>query len=58
MPGSVAASDPELAASAFMSEVIGGPVRYTVSGNFLSEREMAQRIAFTVKLFVEGVRTR
>ena len=58
LPDSVAASDPELAATAFMSEVIGGPVRYAVSGNFLSEREMAQRIAFTVKLFVEGVRTR
>ena len=58
VPGSVAALNPEQTATAFMSEVMSGPVRYTVSGNFLSDRQIDQRIAFTVKLFIEGVKTR
>lgn len=57
VPGSVAHSDPEMAGAAFMSQVIGGPVRYAVSGNFLSERQIERRLAFTVKLFIEGVKT-
>jgi len=56
-PGSIAASNPEQAAAAFMSEVVGGPVRFAVSGNFMSERKIEERIAFTVRLFIEGVKT-
>lgn len=55
-PGSIAYSNPEQAAAAFMSEVVGGPVRFAVSGNFMTERQIEQRIAFTVKLFIEGVK--
>lgn len=57
-PGSTAHSDPEMAAAAFMSQVVGGPVRFAVSGNFLSDRQIEKRLAFTVKLFIEGVKTR
>ena len=40
-----------------MSMVIGGPVRMIVSGMNMTDDEIEERITFTVRLFVEGVRT-
>jgi AcrR family transcriptional regulator len=57
IPGSVAHDRPETAAAAFMSMVVGGPLRIVVSGNYFSEEEIADRISFTVRLFLEGVKT-
>jgi TetR/AcrR family transcriptional repressor of mexJK operon len=48
----------EMAASAFLSLVVGGPVRVIVSGNRLEPADLEDRIAFSVKLFLDGVRSR
>ena len=53
-PDSAAHNRSDLAASAFMSMVIGGPVRMLVTGMPLSASEIDDRIAFSVRLFVEG----
>ena len=53
-PHSAAHNRSDLAASAFMSMVIGGPVRMLVTGMPLSASEIDDRIAFSVRLFVEG----
>lgn len=53
--GSIAVERPEMAARLFMSMVVGGPVRIIVSGNFLSQEEIDDRIAFAVRLFLNGV---
>ncbi len=57
LPGTAAHDRPELAAASFMSMVIGGPVRMIVSGMNMTDDEIEERITFTVRLFVEGVRT-
>ncbi len=57
LPGTAAYDRPELAAASFMSMVIGGPVRMIVSGRTMTNDEIEERIAFTVRLFVEGIRT-
>lgn len=56
--GAVCVARPDMAANMFMSMVVGGPVRIIVSGNLLSEAEIEDRIAFAVRLFLNGVRTR
>ena len=56
--GAVCVDRPEMAANVFMSMVVGGPVRIIVSGNPLSQDAIEDRIAFSVKLFLDGVRTR
>jgi TetR/AcrR family transcriptional regulator, mexJK operon transcriptional repressor len=47
-----------MAASAFLSLVVGGPVRIVVSGNRLDPGDLEDRISFSVALFMNGVRTR
>lgn len=56
--GAVCVERPEMAANVFMSMVVGGPVRFIVSGHPLSEAEIEDRIAYAVNLFLNGVRSR
>ncbi len=56
--GAVCVDQPEMAANVFMSMVVGGPVRLIVSGNSLSQPEIEARIDFSVRLFLNGVRSR
>lgn len=52
----VCVDQPEMAANAFMSMVVGGPVRMSVSGNALSNEAIDALINFNVRLFLNGVR--
>jgi AcrR family transcriptional regulator len=56
--GAISVARLRMAASAFLSMVVGGPVRIMVSGNRLGPAELEDRIAFTVALFLNGVRAR
>jgi TetR/AcrR family transcriptional regulator, mexJK operon transcriptional repressor len=56
--GTLAISDPQRAAVAFLSLVVSGPARVIVSGNVLDQREINRRIRFAVELFLNGVRPR
>jgi TetR/AcrR family transcriptional regulator, mexJK operon transcriptional repressor len=56
--GAVCVGDPIMAANAFMSLVIGGPVRIIGSGNVISEDEIDSRILFSVRLFLDGATPR
>jgi TetR/AcrR family transcriptional regulator, mexJK operon transcriptional repressor len=56
--GAVCVDQPEMAANVFMSMVVGGPVRLIVSGNPLSQPAIDARIDFSVRLFLNGVRSR
>jgi TetR/AcrR family transcriptional regulator, mexJK operon transcriptional repressor len=56
--GQIAPTDSALAASAFMSMVISGQVRSIVSGRALAEAEIDQKIYFTVRLLLDGLRPR
>jgi AcrR family transcriptional regulator len=54
----LAVTDPVMAANVFLSMVVGGPVRIIVSGLRLSPRQIEARIAFAVRLFLDGARAR
>ena len=54
----MALDDPAMTARVLLSMAVSGPVRIIVSGNALDETEIAARIAFAVKLFVNGARPR
>ena len=54
--GSVSIDRPEMAANVFMSMVVGGPVRILVSGNHMSQAEINDRVAYAVRLFLNGVK--
>jgi TetR/AcrR family transcriptional repressor of mexJK operon len=56
--GRLCIDDPRMAANGFMSLVVGGPVRIIVSGNPLDQSEIEARIAFAVRLFLNGARSR
>lgn len=56
--GRLAIREPEKAAVTFMSMVVSGPVRIIVSGNYLSDEEIDERIRFAVRLFLDGARPR
>ncbi len=56
--GRLALGEPAMAANVFMSMVVSGPVRIIVSGNPLTEKEIDERIAFAVSLFLNGARPR
>ncbi|MGF7234368.1 MAG: TetR/AcrR family transcriptional regulator [Frankia sp.] len=56
--GQVAPTNPELAASAFMSMVVGGQVRTIVSGHLPTRRELDEKVRFTVHLLLDGLRSR
>ena len=50
--------EPRRAAAAFLSLVVGGPARIILSGQALDEQEIATRIRFAVRLFLDGARPR
>lgn len=56
--GNLAVDDPMAAANAFMSMVVTGPVRFILAASPLSPRELSKRVAFGVRLFLDGARPR
>jgi len=56
--GTLAITDPLLAANVFMSMVVGGPVRFIVSGQPLAPAAAEARMRFAVRLFLDGARAR
>jgi AcrR family transcriptional regulator len=53
--GQLNVTEPQRAAAAFLSLVVGGPARIIVSGNKLDDREIETHIRFAVGLFLRGV---
>jgi AcrR family transcriptional regulator len=51
-------TEPQHAATAFLSLVVGGPARVIVSGNKLEATQIEKHIRFAVGLFLNGVRRR
>jgi len=56
--GEINVTEPQRAATAFLSLAIGGPARIIVSGNKLDDTQIEQHIRFAVDLFLVGVRPR
>lgn len=56
--GNLALDDPFAAANAFMSMVVTGPVRYILAASPLPPEELEKRVAFGVRLFLDGARPR
>ncbi len=56
--GNLALDDPFAAANAFMSMVVTGPVRYILAASPLPAEELEKRVAFGVRLFLDGARPR
>ncbi|WP_159867494.1 TetR/AcrR family transcriptional regulator [Novosphingobium sp. 9U] len=56
--GRLVIDQPMLAANTFMSMVVGGPVRFITSGHPLEPDEIEARVAFAVRLFLQGARPR
>lgn len=56
--GTLALDDPLAAANAFMSLVVTGPVKFILAGLPLPEAEVGSRVAFGVRLFLDGARRR
>ena len=56
--GRLAIAEPDQAANVFMSMVVSGPVRIIVSGNALTGPEIEERVAYAVRLFLDGARPR
>ena len=56
--GGLQIEDPQIAAAAFLSMVIGGPTRAIVLGGPVDEAALETRIAICVRMFLNGVRSR
>jgi TetR/AcrR family transcriptional repressor of mexJK operon len=56
--GQISPTDSGLAASAFMSMVVGGQVRAIVSGRLPTPAEMDKKVHFAVQLLLDGLRPR
>jgi TetR/AcrR family transcriptional repressor of mexJK operon len=56
--GQIGPTDAKLAASAFMSMVVGGQVRTIVSGRMPKRAEVDRKVRFTVRLLLDGLRPR
>jgi AcrR family transcriptional regulator len=56
--GNLAIEDADQAANVFMSMVVSAPVRFITSGIPLPDDELQERVAFAVRLFLEGARPR
>jgi AcrR family transcriptional regulator len=56
--GAIKMSKPDIAATAFLSMVVGGPTRAIVWGSPVDERGLEERIRFCVRLFLDGARPR
>ncbi|WP_317931923.1 TetR/AcrR family transcriptional regulator [Halioxenophilus sp. WMMB6] len=50
--------DPDKAATAFLSLVVGGPARLIVMGGTMDEAEVESRVQFSVDLFLNGLLSR
>ncbi len=53
--GEINVTEPQRAATAFLSLVVGGPARLIVAGQKPDHAEIAQHIRFAVGLFLRGV---
>ena len=53
--GTINVIEPQRAATAFLSLVVGGPARIIVSGNRLDDAEIEKHVRFAVGLFLFGV---
>jgi TetR/AcrR family transcriptional regulator, mexJK operon transcriptional repressor len=53
--GNITPINPDLAASAFMSMVVGGQVRGIVGGHPPTEKELDEKVRFTVRLLLDGL---
>jgi TetR/AcrR family transcriptional repressor of mexJK operon len=53
--GKINVTDPQRAATAFLSLVVGGPARIIVSGNKLEDAEVEKHVRFAVGLFLRGI---
>jgi len=56
--GKIAPTNPDMAASAFMSMVVGGQVRSLVGGQSLTPSEIDERLNFSIDLLLNGLRPR
>jgi hypothetical protein len=56
--GTVSVAKPEIAATAFLSMVVGGPLRAVVWGKAIEPAALEERIRFCVRLFLDGARPR
>lgn len=56
--GTIAPIDTDQAARAFMSMVVGGQVRSIVAGRPPSAAQLEERVGFTVRLLLDGLRPR
>jgi AcrR family transcriptional regulator len=56
--GTITVTEPQRAAAAFLSLVVGGPTRLIVSGNALDDAETETHIRFAVDLFLRGISRR
>lgn len=56
--GELSVEDPEIAAAAFLSMVVGGPARTIWLGGPVDEAALKRRIGVTVRMFLNGVRPR
>lgn len=56
--GNIVTENSERAAVAFMSMVVGAPARSLVAGGHIAPAELDERIRFSVRLFLNGVRPR
>jgi TetR/AcrR family transcriptional repressor of mexJK operon len=56
--GAVSVTQPRVAATAFLSMVVGGPLRALVWGKAIDPVAIEERIRFCVRLFLDGARRR
>lgn len=56
--GTIKVEKPEIAATAFLSMVVGGPLRAIVWGGTVDEAALEERIHYCVQLFLHGVMRR
>ncbi len=56
--GNLAVAEPAMAANVFMSMVVSGPARIIIAGMPIAASEIDTRIAFAVRLFLNGTRPR
>jgi AcrR family transcriptional regulator len=56
--GGVCLEEPEIAAAAFLSMVVGGPMRAITSGAAMDDAALDARIRYCVRLFLDGARPR
>lgn len=56
--GTVVVEKPEIAATSFLSMVVGGPLRAIVWGGSVDAAALEERIQYCVRLFLNGVKSR